>query len=42
MKRDAVAVLRAASQGFEDQQGQGALQEIVFGFAHGAPIDSYR
>jgi hypothetical protein len=36
---DAVAVERAASEGFEDQEGEGALEEVVFGFEHGR---SYR
>jgi hypothetical protein len=36
---DAVPVERAAGEGFEDEEGEGALEEVVFGFEHGR---SYR
>jgi hypothetical protein len=36
---DAVSVERAASESLEDEEGQGTLEEVVFGFEHGR---SYR
>ena len=42
VKSDAVAVHGRASEGLEDQEGEGALEKVVFGLEHRAPIDSYR
>jgi hypothetical protein len=42
MKGDAVAMEGPAGKGLEDQKGQGALEKVIFGFEHGAPVDSYR
>jgi hypothetical protein len=42
MKSDAVAVHGPASEGLEDQEGEGALEKVVFGLEHSVPIDSYR
>jgi hypothetical protein len=42
MKSDAVAVERAAGKSLEDEESQGALEKVIFGFEHGTPIDSYR
>jgi hypothetical protein len=42
MKSDAVAVHGPTSEGLEDQEGEGALEKVVFGLEHRAPIDSYR
>jgi len=33
MKRDAVAVHGRAGEGFEDQEGEGALEKVVFGLS---------
>jgi hypothetical protein len=42
MKSDAIAVHGRASEGLENQESEGALEKVVFGFEHEAPIDSYR
>jgi hypothetical protein len=34
VKGDAVTVERAAGEGFKDEEGKGALEEVVFGFEH--------
>jgi hypothetical protein len=39
MKSDAIPVHGRASEGLEDQEGEGALEKVIFGLAHGA---SYR
>jgi hypothetical protein len=39
MQGNAVAVERAASEGFENEEGECALEEVILGFEHGR---SYR
>jgi hypothetical protein len=41
MKSDAVAVHGRASESLKYQEGEGALEKVIFRFEHGAPIDSY-
>jgi hypothetical protein len=42
MKGNAITVYGSAGKGLEDEKSQGSLEKVIFGFEHGAPIDSYR
>jgi hypothetical protein len=42
MKSDAITVHGRASEGLQDEESEGTLENVVLGLEHEAPIDSYR